>query len=401
MSTSASSLNWWYIDGSFLRISSGDRREAMSRNTPPCGLPRPALTSELIARATSSRGSSSGGRRLLSGSVYQRSPSASLVAYCVAEHVRDVVEHEPLALGVAQHPAVAADGLGDEDPLHRRRPDHARRVELQELHVDQRRARTQGQGVPVAGVLPGVAGHLVALADPARGQHDRRRVEADEAPVAAEVAEAAGDLPVRHQQLRDRALVEDPDVRLVVAGGLVVLLLQRDDLLLQGADQLQAGAVTDVRQPRVGVAAEVALADLAVLGAVEQRTVGLELPDPVRRLPGVQLGHPPVVEELPAAHGVAVVDLPVVVGIDVPHRRGAATLGHHRVGLAEQRLRDDRRALALHAGLDRGAQPRPARTDHDHVVVVPLDRFTVDVLGHARHPTIRRSEIHPAETAMM
>ena len=81
MSTSASSLNWWYIDGSFLRISSGDRREAMSRNTPPCGLPRPAFTSELIARATSSRGSSSGGRRLLSGSVYQRSPSASLVAY--------------------------------------------------------------------------------------------------------------------------------------------------------------------------------------------------------------------------------------------------------------------------------------------------------------------------------
>ena len=319
----------------------------------------------------------------------------------VAEHVRDVVEHEPLALGVAQHPAVAADGLGDEDPLHRRRPDHAGRVELQELHVDQRRARTQGQRVPVAGVLPGVAGHLVALADPARGQHDRRRVEADEAPVAAEVAEAAGDLPVRHQQLRDRALVEDPDVRLVVAGGLVVLLLQRDDLLLQGADQLQAGAVTDVRQPRVVVPAEVALADLAVLGAVEQRAVGLELPDPVRRLLGVQLGHPPVVEELPAAHGVAVVDLPVVVGIDVAHRRGAATLGHHRVGLAEQRLRDDRRALALHAGLDRGAQPRPARADHDHVVVVPLDRFTVDVLGHARHPTIRRSEIHPAETAMM
>jgi len=43
--------------------------------------------------------------------------------------------------------------------------------------------------------------------------------------------------------------------------------LQRDDLLLQGADQLEAGPVTDVRQPRVGVPAEVPLADLAVLGA--------------------------------------------------------------------------------------------------------------------------------------
>jgi hypothetical protein len=48
-------LNWWYIDGSFRRISSAGRREAMSRNTPPRGDPRPALTSALIDRATSSR----------------------------------------------------------------------------------------------------------------------------------------------------------------------------------------------------------------------------------------------------------------------------------------------------------------------------------------------------------
>ncbi len=55
----------------------------MSRKTPPAGLPRPDLTSLLIARATSSRGSSSGGRRLLSGSEYQRSASSSVSAYCL------------------------------------------------------------------------------------------------------------------------------------------------------------------------------------------------------------------------------------------------------------------------------------------------------------------------------
>ena len=82
MSTSASSLNWWYIDGSRLRMVSAGMRLETSRNTPPAGEPRPSLTSLLIARATSSRGSSSGGRRLLSASVYQRSPSSSLVAYC-------------------------------------------------------------------------------------------------------------------------------------------------------------------------------------------------------------------------------------------------------------------------------------------------------------------------------
>ena len=104
----------------------GRRREAMSRKTPPCGVPRPALTSELIARATSSRGSSSGGRWLLSGSVYQRSPLLLGLGVLPAEDVGDVVEHEPLALGVLQHAAVAADRLGDEDALDRRRPDHAR-----------------------------------------------------------------------------------------------------------------------------------------------------------------------------------------------------------------------------------------------------------------------------------
>jgi hypothetical protein len=134
----------------------------------------------------------------------------------------------------------------------------------------------------------------------------------------------------------------------------VVLLLQRDDLLLQGADQLQAGAVTDVRQPRVLVPAEVALADLAVRGAVEQGAVGLQFPDPVRRLLGVQLGHPRVVQELAAAHRVAEVHLPVVLGVGVAHRGGGAALGHHGVSLAEQRLGQDRRAHSLLARLDRG-----------------------------------------------
>src|SRR4051794_22500440 len=81
MSTSASSLNWWYIDGSLRRMTSAGSRLAISRNTPPCGEPRPALTSELIARATSSRGSRSGVRRFFSWSVYQRSASSSLSAY--------------------------------------------------------------------------------------------------------------------------------------------------------------------------------------------------------------------------------------------------------------------------------------------------------------------------------
>ena len=209
------------------------------------------------------------------------------------------------------------------------------------------------------------------------------------APALAPVAEGPGDpAVVALEQPGDRALGEDLDPRLGVARLADVLLLQRHDLLLQGADQLEAGAVADVGEPRVLVAAEVALADPAVLGAVEQRAPGLELPDPVGRLLRVQLGHPPVVEELAAAHGVAEVHLPVVVAVDVAHRGGDAALGHHGVRLAEQRLADHRGPLALRARLDRRPQPGAARADDDDVVGVPLG------LGHdaSKGPLVGRVE---------
>jgi hypothetical protein len=85
MSMSASCLNWWYMLGSFFLMCSApaDRRlliQAMSRNTPPCGLPRPSRTSRMILRATWSRVRSSGGRReFLSPCVYFQ-PSSSLSA---------------------------------------------------------------------------------------------------------------------------------------------------------------------------------------------------------------------------------------------------------------------------------------------------------------------------------
>ncbi len=84
MSTPASSLNWWYIEGSRRRMYSAVRRVAMSRKTPPWGLPRPALTSLLIDRATSSRGRSSGGRRPAAWSSYHLSPSSSESAVSAA-----------------------------------------------------------------------------------------------------------------------------------------------------------------------------------------------------------------------------------------------------------------------------------------------------------------------------
>ena len=143
-------------------------------------------------------------------------------------------------------------------------------------------------------------------------------------------------------------------------------------LLLEGPDELEAGPVADMGQPGVAVATEVTLEDQAVLGPVEQGPPVLELADPVGGLLGVELGHAPVVEHLAAAHGVAEVDLPAVLVVDVAEGGGHATLGHDRVGLAQQRLAHQGGAQALGPGLDGRPQAGAAGADDDDVEVVGL-----------------------------
>ncbi len=109
-----------------------------------------------------------------------------------------------------------------------------------------------------------------------------------------------------------------------------------DAVVLERADHLQAGAVADMRQARIAMPAEISVQDTAVFGAVEHRAPGLQLFDARRCFLGVQLGHAPVIQILPAAHGIGEVDAPVVAVVDVAHRRGHSAFGHHRMGLAEQ-----------------------------------------------------------------
>jgi hypothetical protein len=47
-----------------------------------------------------------------------------------------------------------------------------------------------------------------------------------------------------------------------------------DAVILQGADHFEAGAVADVSEARVAMAAEIALQDAAVLSTVEERAPG-------------------------------------------------------------------------------------------------------------------------------
>ncbi len=148
---------------------------------------------------------------------------------------------------------------------------------------------------------------------------------------------------------------------------------EMDAVVLQGADHFQAGAVADVRQARIAMAAEIALQDAAVLGAVEDRAPGFQFAHARRRFLGVQLGHAPVVQVLAAAHGVGEVDAPVVAIVDVAHGRGDAAFGHDGVRLAQQRFGDDTPTFTPGGGgFDGRAQPGAARADHQHVVLDAL-----------------------------
>ncbi len=200
-----------------------------------------------------------------------------------------------------------------------------------------------------------------ASADPARGQHHGLGPEQDEPARLPPVAEAAGDPVAVLEERAEGAFHEDVDALV-------------DAAVLERADHLQAGPVADVGEPGIGVSAEVALEDAALLGAVEDRPPFLQLADPVGRLLGVQLGHPPLVEELAPAHRVAEVDLPAIAGVGAGQGGRDPALGHDRVGLAQERLADQGRLRPPRGGLDRGPEPRPAGAD-DHDVVIVLFVF--------------------------
>ena len=134
-------------------------------------------------------------------------------------------------------------------------------------------------------------------------------------------------------------------------------------VILQGADHFQPGAIADVREARIFMAAEISLQNAAIFRAIENRAPGFELAHPLRRFLGVQLRHPPIVDVLPAAHRVGEMDLPVVAVVHVGERGRDAALGHHGVRFAEQGIckpsRPKRRPPRLRS--PRAARRRPRR----------------------------------------
>ncbi len=178
-------------------------------------------------------------------------------------------------------------------------------------------------------------------------------------PRLAVVGECAGDLVAVFQEPNNRALHVNRNA-LVNA------------VILKRADHLEPRAVADVGQSRIFVSAEVALENLAVRGAIEDRAPRFELAHAVGCFARVQFGHAPVVDVLPAAHRIREVDLPVVAGIHVGERCGDAAFGHHGVRFTEQRLTHQSDRNARGAGFDRGTEAGSAGADNNDIVFVSL-----------------------------
>jgi len=207
-------------------------------------------------------------------------------------------------------------------------------MELHEFHVHEFCARFVSEGHAVASVFPGIGSDAPGFANAAGGDDDGLGFENDEAAGLAPVGKGAGDAATVGQQARDRAFHVDIDALL-------------DAAILQSSNHLEASAVADMAETLEGVAAEGALKNVALFGAVEEGAPLFEFADAIGRFQGVELGHAPVIQEFSAAHGVTKMSFPIVGGVHIGHGRGDAAFGHYRVCFSKERFADhaDRSAL--------------------------------------------------------
>ena len=249
--------------------------------------------------------------------------------------LRNVIEHEPLALAVGEDATLTTHAFRHQNAPHARRPYHAGGMKLDEFHIEQVRPRVVRQRMPVAGVFPAVARHLVRPPDTTGRQHDRLRLEQPEPPALAVVPERPHHAIAILQQLDHRALHVHLDALM-------------NAVVLQCANHLQPCSVAHVRQSWIRVPAKVPLQNPPVLRPVKQRPPSLQFVHPRRCLLGVQLRHRGIVQILPAAHRVGKMRLPPVALIHIGHRRRHTALGHHGVRLAQQALANQPHGAAFY-----------------------------------------------------
>src|SRR6266850_6685375 len=140
--------------------------------------------------------------------------------------------------------------------------------------------------------------------------------------------------------------------------------------ILKGAYHLETGAIADMTKTFESMPAKSSLQNISVAGSIEHRSPLLQLPNPIWGLLRMNVGHPPVIQKLSAAHGVAKMRAPIVRFVHIGNRCGYAALSHDSVRLAEERFTDDTNLYSLTKRLDRRTQTSTTCPDNQHIMFV-------------------------------
>jgi hypothetical protein len=230
-------------------------------------------------------------------------------------------------------------------------------MELHEFHIHQLGACVVRQRVAVPGVFPTVARDRIGASDATGRENDGLRAEQLETAPLALVAKRPGDAAIVEQERDHRAFHMHVDAAM-------------NPMILKRSNHLESGPVAHVRETRILVAAEIALQNPSVLRPIEPRPPGFQLSYALRRFPGMQLRHSPIVDVLPAAHRVGEMYLPVVAVVHIGERGGDPAFRHYRMGFAKQRLANQTHRDSLSCRFNRRAEPGASCTDHKHIVFV-------------------------------
>ena len=271
--------------------------------------------------------------------------------------MRRVAFHEALAISVQQVTALAAHAFSDETAD----TGNPGGVELPELHVLERQAGTQHHTEPVSGVDHGVAAVPEYPPCPAGGEQGRARLDQQRlAGLDTHGGDAEAITVGVAQQVEREVLVEE--LRAVL-----------DVLLVQRMQQRMAGTIGGGAGPRGLIAAEVlglpaegALVDLAVVEAREWQAHVFEFVDGRGRLAAHELDRILVAQPVAALDRVVHMPFPAVV-VDVGERGGDATLCRHGMRTRRENFRHHRDLVVRARQLQRRTQAGAATADDEGI----------------------------------
>src|SRR5258708_5507123 len=108
--------------------------------------------------------------------------------------------------------------------------------------------------------------------------------------------------------------------------------------ILKGAYHLETSAIANMTKALESMTAKSSLQNLSLAGSIEYRSPLFQLANSIWGLLRMNLGHPPVVQKLPAAHRVPKMRAPIVRFVHICNGCGDAAFSHDSVRLSEQRF---------------------------------------------------------------